>query len=189
MSKKTKSTAKDKSKTASRPPKKGERQLRVEFTEKEILEHAKKLAEANAELKRAEDNKKAVTSQLKADCDSISSRIAVLSGKINDGFEYRQINVETTFDDPKRGMKTTRRLDTNDVIETETMTGAEMQEELPLGGEVTKQVGTNLGQVIEMAQAKKPERPPLRTVTGSGVVATDGDGEGEDLQDDDDGKL
>ena len=188
MSKKTKSPSKDKPKTASRPPKKSERQLRVEFTEKEILEQAKKLAEANAELHRAEDNKKAVTSQLKADCDSISSRIAVLSGKINDGFEYRQVNVETTYDDPKRGMKTTRRLDTNEVIECETMTGAEMQEELPLGGEITKQVGTKVGQVIEMAKAKV-ERPPLRTVTGSGVVATEGDGKGEDLQDEDDSKT
>ena len=88
MSKKTKNVSKDKSasKPVVRPPKKGERQLRVEFTEKEILEQAKKLAEANAELSRAENNKKSVTSQLKADCDSISSRIAVLSGKINDGF-------------------------------------------------------------------------------------------------------
>ena len=185
MSKKTKNVSKDKSasKPVVRPPKKGERQLRVEFTEKEILEQAKKLAEANAELSRAENNKKSVTSQLKADCDSISSRIAVLSGKINDGFEYRQVNVETTFDDPKRGMKTTRRLDTCETVECETMTGAEMQEELPLTTS-----GSSGAAVISMTTGK-PERPPLRTVTSSGVVATEEDGDGEELQNEDDSKT
>lgn len=189
MSKKNKTVSKDKSapKPASRPDKKGERQLRVEFTPEELLAIAKKLAEANADFTRAEEDKKAVTSQLKAKCDSIAARVSELSGKINSGFEYRQVNVVTKYDDPKTGTKTTYRLDKNEVVEVEAMTLAELQGELPLTTSGTSG-NSGAGNVVTFS-AKPAERPPLRTVTGSGVVATEEDGKGADLQNDDDEKV
>lgn len=166
---------------ATRSPKKSEMQLRVTFTNDELLGIARKLAEANAELGRAEDDKKAVTAQLKAKCDGITARVGELSGKINSGFEYRNVQVETTYDEPKVGLKTTRRLDTLEIVDTEPMSLAERQIDLPL----TPAPGTEPGAASMNATTGKIERKPLRTVTSSGVVATAEDGEGEDLQDDD----
>lgn len=183
--------AKETKKPAPKTPKKDERQLRVKFTEEEIIKLARRLAEKNAEAEQAELDKKAVTKQLASKCDEIAAQVSTISGKINAGFEYRQVQCETTYDDPKPGMKTTRRLDTLEIIEQETMTLAELQIDLPLG-ETTKMVGvgTNVGQVIDLAKAKATvERKPLRNVTGSGVVATEGDGSGEDLQDGETSKV
>lgn len=178
MSKKTKEVPQDKPEAVKpKPPKKGERQLSVKFTEAELLVIARKLAETNAELARAENDKKAVTSQLKAKCDRIAAEIGELSSKITSGFEYRNVQILTTFDDPKPLWKTTVRLDTDEVIECEQMSLTELQADLPLGGNITIKLGSN----------GKVSTPDLvrRTVSASGVVATDEDGKGEDLQDDD----
>lgn len=118
-----------------RPPKKTEMQLRVEYTRDEIVGLARKLAESTAELSRAEEDKKAVTAQLKAICDSISASISELTGKINSGFEYRVTPCEVRYDDPKPNLKSTVRLDTGDVVNVEPMTLSERQAELPLTGE------------------------------------------------------
>jgi hypothetical protein len=174
MSKKT-TVVKADEKTASRPPKKWEMQLRVQFTDPEINAIAKKLAEANADLIRAEEDKKAVTSQLKAKCEGIAARVGELSGKINSGFEYRNVPVVTTYDHPKVGMKTTVRMDTGEVVECEAMTLAEMQRELALSGPAFR------------AEAAKSESDPIRrTVTSGGVVVTEEDG---DPFPDDDNKV
>jgi hypothetical protein len=161
---------------ASRPPKKWEMQLRVQFTDPEINAIAKKLAEANADLIRAEEDKKAVTSQLKAKCEGIAARVGELSGKINSGFEYRNVPVVTTYDNPKVGMKTTVRMDTGEVVECEPMTLAEMQRELALTGPAFRAEAT-----------KKTSDTIRRTVTGDGVVVTEEDG--DPFTEEDDHKL
>lgn len=142
-----------------RPPKKCEQSLRVNYTEKELLEIGKKLAEANRELESAENEKKSITGTLKAKCDSIAARVAQHSGEITNGYTYRNIPCETRFDTPTKGMKQTVRLDSNETIATEAMTLAEMQAELPL--------------TIDIKSGKPIERPPLRTVSGDGVVVTE----------------
>jgi hypothetical protein len=125
-----------------RPPKKTEMQLRVEFTHPEIVNLARRQAEAYGELSRAEEEKKAVTSQLKAKCDGLASKISELAGKITAGFEYRTVPCEIRFDDPKAGLKSTYRLDTGEVVNVDPMTLTERQAELPLtegpkGGSIT----------------------------------------------------
>lgn len=115
-----------------RPPKKTEMSLRVEFTRDEIVDLARKQAESYGELNRAEEDKKAVTAQLKAKCDGIAARISELAGKITSGFEYRVVPCETRYDEPKPGLKTTVRLDTCDVVSVDPMSLAERQAELDL---------------------------------------------------------
>lgn len=165
---------------APKPPKKTEQSLRVKFTEEETLKLARKLAEKNAEAEQAENDKKAVTKQLAAKCDAIAAQVSEISGKINAGFEYRTVQCETTYDDPKPGMKTTRRLDTLEVIEQETMTLAELQQEIPFSGNED-------GKVVSLAAARAAmeSTAPRRTSRG-GVVACEADG--QDLHDDDENK-
>lgn len=148
---------------AIRPPKKTEQSLRVNYTEKELLEIGKKLAEANRELEAAESEKKNITGTLKAKCDGIAARISQHSGELTNGYTYRQIPCEIRFDSPTKGMKQTVRLDNADIIATEAMTLAEMQSELPLGGEATITINGKI------------DRAPTRHVSGSGVVVTDED--------------
>ena len=161
---------------APKPPKKTEQSLRVKFTEEETLKLARKLAEKNAEAEQAENDKKAVTKQLAAKCDAIAAQVSEISGKINAGMEYRTVQCETTYDDPKPGMKTTRRLDTLEVIEQETMTLAELQQEIPFSGFEIK-----AGKIVPIESTT-----PRRTSRG-GVVAVESDG--QDLHDDEANKT
>ena len=153
-----------------KPPKKTEQSLRVKFTEEEVVKLARKLAEKNAEAEQAENDKKAVTKQLAAKCEGIAAQVSEISGKINAGFEYRTVQCETTYDDPKPGMKTTRRLDTLEVIEQETMTLAELQQELPFSGS-----GQQGCKVVSLEQARISIEP--RRTSRGGVVACAADGD------------
>ena len=156
-----------------KPPKKTEQSLRVKFTEEEVVKLARKLAEKNAEAEQAENDKKAVTKQLAAKCEGIAAQVSEISGKINAGFEYRTVQCETTYDDPKPGMKTTRRLDTMEVIEQETMTLAELQQDLPFSG--SGQESGQGGKVVSLEQARISIEP--RRTSRGGVVACAADGD------------
>jgi len=114
-----------------RPPKQTDRDLRVEFTERELLEIGKRLAEANRELVAADDNRKAMASQLKARCDGIQARVDELSNQLTAGYTFRRVPCEVRFDAPSRGLKSVYRLDTGALLETESMTHDERQAELP----------------------------------------------------------
>lgn len=116
----------------SKPDRKIELQLRHTFTDKETLELTRKLAEGNRDLDQAEEEKKSVTSQLKAKCDAIAARVSETAGKINCGFEYRNTPVLVKYNTPVAGTKRLTRLDTDEVIGEEPMTAAELQSELPL---------------------------------------------------------
>lgn len=122
--------------TTEAPPKPRSRatemSLRVDFTADELLNLARKQAEAHGDLNRAEEEKKAATAQLKARCESISARISELAGKITAGFEYRMTPCEIRFDDPKPGLKTTYRLDTGESVNVDPMSMSERQAELSL---------------------------------------------------------
>lgn len=171
-----------------RPPKKSEEKQPVPFTVDEFLSIGQKLAEANRDHEAAENEKKAVTKTLAAKVDGIAAKISELSGKLTSGFEYRDVTVETTFDDPAPGKKTTRRLDTGKTVRVEAMTLAEMQDELPLtdgkpasdpdfGDAITKDTGDGLVKVSEaMPPIDTNERVKLPT-SADGVVGTPADGD------------
>ena len=115
-----------------RPPSKVEISLRVIFTTPELLELGKKLAEATQAVAAAENEKKDITSRLKAKCDEASSRAERLSSELTSGYTYRPVPCEVRFDTPANGQKTTVRLDTRETVSVDAMTLAEMQAELPL---------------------------------------------------------
>ena len=71
-------------------------------------------------------------SDFKAKIDAKDSLISNLSNNVNNGYEYRSVDCEVEMDSPKKGMKTTTRIDTGEVVGTEKMTDADRQEEMPL---------------------------------------------------------
>ena len=111
---------------------KSEQKLKVQLTDPELLELGRKQSQAIQELRQAEDEKKSITNQLKAKCEGIASRITETSLLISNGYEYRTVMCDTTYDEPKPGLKTTRRLDTNEVVNVEPMSLSEQQAELAL---------------------------------------------------------
>ena len=62
------------------------------FTDDEIKDIANEMARKVAEIEEKEDEKKAVTSQLKSDLDSLSARLRSLAVKHKDGYEFRYVD-------------------------------------------------------------------------------------------------
>ena len=61
------------------------------FSEEERAELAVEMARGVSELASAEDNKKAAMSQMKAEIDLLSAKVASAAEKINSGYEMRRI--------------------------------------------------------------------------------------------------
>jgi outer membrane murein-binding lipoprotein Lpp len=101
--------------------------LRYEFSEKETLELASKLATRNNDVKTLEEDKKRVTSDFKAKIDAASADISLLSSKVSNGYEYRDIKCGVKFHAPADGMKQLVRMDTGEVVATEEMNDIEKQ--------------------------------------------------------------
>ena len=72
------------------------------FTEDEKRDIAIEMARKVAELNQAEDDKKAVMSDLKSRIDTITAQINGAAGKLNAGFEYRTVNCEVDRDYSQR---------------------------------------------------------------------------------------
>jgi uncharacterized coiled-coil protein SlyX len=119
-------------------------QLRCSFTDKELLELGKKLAENSNLLNQQEEEAKAVAKQLKAKCEQTAAKVSECSTKISSGYEYRQVKCLVKYDTPKTGQKTVTRLDLNEIVEVAEMSLAEMQIPLPLEG------GSTGGKVVSM---------------------------------------
>jgi hypothetical protein len=113
-------------------PKKTERQLRVKFTDTELVEKGRQVGEKYAERARIESEFDAVKAQFKDKLARCDAEIGEVAGHLHTGWEYRKVNCDVTFDDPDRGKKTTRRLDTFETVEVEVMSMSELQQELPL---------------------------------------------------------
>lgn len=157
---------------ASKPDRKIEMQLRHTFTANETIEIARKMAEASRELAQAEDEKKAITSQLKAKCDGIAARVTEHAGKINAGFEYRNTQVLVKYNTPKTGVKRMVRLDTNEAIGDEDMSMSEMQTELPLGDTKKPAPAAGAGVPFNPALSEK-DAEKIKAAPGTVPVAAD----------------
>lgn len=106
--------------------------LRYQFTLDEQRENAKELARRNQALAELEARKKRLTADLKAEQETAEAEVQKLSRWVNDEHSYRMIDCEWHFHEPKTGMKQLIRLDTGEVAKEVFMSGAEMQEVLPL---------------------------------------------------------
>ena len=109
-----------------------EKCLRYEFSQSEILELGKTLAEANSKLARIEQDKKRVTADFGSQISNQQSLIQTVSQNISSGYEMRQIICHVVYNHPAQGRKTIVRTDTEEIVEIVEMTDDELQEQLPL---------------------------------------------------------
>ena len=159
---------------APRPPKKSEEKLRVQYTDAELLEIGKKLAETAREKEALEDEKKSIMKGYGSRLDGLAAKISELSNNLSSGFNHRDVTVETTYGDPGPGKKTTRRLDTGAVLRVEAMTLAEMQSELPFKTE-DKKADVDAGDAITVETVTDPT-PKIQPATSpEGVVTVEAD--------------
>ena len=106
--------------------------LRCAFTEKELLERGKQMAEKHGELAGKKEELDTIKSQFKSQIEGLEAAIETLSKALTSGYEYRPVTCTVLFDSPKAGAKTTIRMDTMEEVSIDQMTPAEMQSELPL---------------------------------------------------------
>lgn len=91
-------------------------ELAVKFTDEQISDFGKKLAEKIFELGKLEVDKKANADVFKGQIETVHSEITDLSGKINKGEEDMDIDCEVKYHFPAKDMKTVTRLDTNELV-------------------------------------------------------------------------
>ena len=106
--------------------------LRCVLTPDETIAAGKELAEATSELKELEEEKSNIVANFKARSTEKEARITVLTNRIRSGYEYRNVECQTTYDSPEEGKKQTVRSDTGEITATEPMTEEEKQRNLPL---------------------------------------------------------
>lgn len=96
------------------------------FSEDETREIATSLALKVSEMKAAEDEKKAVTSDFNSQIDSAKSLINLAATKLNNGYEMRTVKCEIVRDYSLR-MILYYRVDTGDLAKERPMTTDDLQ--------------------------------------------------------------
>ena len=114
---------------------KSKRWLRYDFKQNEIVDQSKALAQNIERVATLDSELDSIKATYKAKIGSAESHITLLSQAVNKGYEMRDIECITEMHAPKNGWKTTSRVDTGEIVETEKMDAHEMQEQLPLGGD------------------------------------------------------
>jgi hypothetical protein len=109
--------------------------LQVVLTNDEIRDKAKDLARAQIDIEEQEKRLKDVQADFKAKIATLEASISILSRAISNGYEYRDIECEWSFD-WKKGEKKLSRLDTNEVLRTEKVTQEDRQMKLNAEKEV-----------------------------------------------------
>jgi hypothetical protein len=101
--------------------------LQCKLTEVEVLVYSKTIAKQCAEKGRVEDQKKEVVSEFTTKINRITAEINELSRKINNGYEYRDVECwkEYLWDD---GVKNIFRKDTGELVRSEPIETWERQE-------------------------------------------------------------
>ncbi len=118
--------------TKTKEPKRIEIHLRCDFTEKQLLDLARRSADLQNDLEQAEETKKNITSQLKGKVDAIAAQIGETAAKIRSGYEIKPVVCEIRYNEPDAGLKRTVRLDTFQEVNVEPMTVKEREEQLKL---------------------------------------------------------
>lgn len=103
--------------------------LQVKLTDEDKLKLGDQMARALSMFNDAEERRKAMTAQLKAESEQHRAEAARLGVVLSNGYEYRDIRCEVERDMEKGRMKVTR-LDTGEVIEDRALRGDERQGEL-----------------------------------------------------------
>lgn len=85
--------------------------LKYEFTEDEILQKGKELAEEEFNYAQADIEKKNALATHNAILNDISKNITKLTTAIRDGFEIREVECDVRMNEPREGQKTITRKD------------------------------------------------------------------------------
>ena len=112
--------------------------LRVAFTDAQILELGRNLAEEHNVMSQTNSDFDRVKSEFKSKLSASEAKIVDLSNKVSTGYTMKDVKCLWTLDDPKPGKKTLRRMDAGDdriageTVEVADMTEAEKTPELAL---------------------------------------------------------
>lgn len=104
--------------------------LKCKFTDAEVLQLGRDLAEKTEQYGQLEADKKQVTKDFDAKLAEVDAQIRSASGKVQCGYEYRSIDCTETFGEPDAAKKTVRRLDSGDIVEVRELTDEEKQRHL-----------------------------------------------------------
>ncbi len=136
----------------------GKRSLKVMLTRDDKLNYGENLAKLNQDKMEVESHKKEVTSDLGAKINGLASEIDIVSRKLGNGFEYRDIKCEWYFN-WNENEKTRVRTDTGEVVETTDIQAHERQEKLDFDEEKSAEEGKSEGEP-EGEPEEEPEEEP-----------------------------
>lgn len=103
--------------------------IKYQFSATEISEMAAELAQRTSELETAEDEKKAIVSDLKSRIDTLTSTVRQAATKINNGYEMRNVKCEVV-EDFKAGTIKHIRTDTGEIVRTKKMSDEDRQQKI-----------------------------------------------------------
>jgi hypothetical protein len=112
--------------TADTETKKENLNLQYHFSQDELRDLGKKLAESQIQLRQLDADRKRVADEWNARISDKEAEITSLSSKVSSGYEYRDIPCEVTLNEPVN-KKTARRLDTGETVWVRDLTNAEKQ--------------------------------------------------------------
>lgn len=90
------------------------RNLKYVYTKEEALELGKELAYANRQLAELRDQKKSLASQLNSQISAQEEMTNILTTKVGNGYQYKDVECEVFYHSPERGMKRVVRTDIDD---------------------------------------------------------------------------
>jgi hypothetical protein len=110
--------------------------LKVTFTRDQRAEFALELARKTQHIVELELQKKQVATALKATIEEESTLQAKLARYVNDGYDFREVEVRWMMNYPRNGQKTAVRLDTEETTGVvQAMSDQEKQQDLPFDDE------------------------------------------------------
>ncbi len=110
--------------------------LKVTFTREQRAEFALELARKTQHIVELELQKKQVATALKATIEEEATLQAKLARFVNDGYDYRDVEIRWMMNYPRNGQKTAFRIDLDEATGVvEMMSDAERQEDLPFDDE------------------------------------------------------
>ncbi len=104
-----------------------QKNLKVILTEAELLDLARKMAKAQADLMASQDRKAEIVSELNAAIKKHHADVQDFSRIIGNGYLYRDVDCRAVFDHPEPNFKTIIRLDDFSEVVTQRMTDEERQ--------------------------------------------------------------
>lgn len=120
------------------------RSLYCDLTDEEFVDRATELADVDEEIAKLDGEKKRVTKEFTDKIGGRVSRKLELRRIVQTKEEEREIECKWFKDFPVQELRLVR-LDTNEVIDSRTMTAAELQGELPLDGHEGEHTDTDDG--------------------------------------------